>query len=446
MPMLDQQISASKRGGGILGIQDTPGSSVKPKTDLHQHEGKVQIVTSLAQLNPLLEKAKHSCAVVFFTSATCPPCKTLYPLYDQLAAEVSDKGILIKVDTSQAIDVGRQYSISATPTFITFLKGQQENRWMGADPSALRGNIQLLVQMAWPPHPHQALHLPTLNNPDAQPVLYTKVPPLPKLLAKMGPAAHDAQVHSIKRFIETRAASGPAEATLPNVDNFAAYVRESLHTLPADVLFTIVDLLRCALVDPRFSACLAEESEHRTVVAVLEHVNGLTSTCPYALRLVTLQMACNLFSSALFAEQVLRHDRLRAAVTQLVSASFLDEGHSNVRVTAASLMFNVALANSKARSEGPGDGLPEGDQVEMAASVLEAIGQEEASKEALEGMLMALGFLVYRMPLDGELAELLRMMEAGGLVLARGEVNGFGGMKLVEEVGRELLGKGLKRA
>lgn len=446
MPMLDQQVSASKRAGGILGIQDTPGSSVKPKTDLHHHEGRVQIVTSLAQLNPLLEKAKHSCAAVFFTSATCPPCKTLYPLYDQLAAEVSDKGILIKVDTSQAIDVGRQYSISATPTFITFLKGQQENRWMGADPSALRGNIQLLVQMAWPPHPHQALRLPTLNNPNAQSVLYTKVPPLPKLLAKMGPAAHDAQVHTIKRFIETRASSGPAEATLPNVDNFAAYVRESLHTLPTDVLFTIVDLLRCALVDPRFSACLAEESEHRTVVAVLEHVNGPTSTCPYALRLVTLQMACNLFSSALFAEQVLRHDQLRAAVTQLVSASFLDEGHSNVRVTAASLMFNVALANSKARSEGPGDGLPEGDQVEMAASVLEAIGQEEASKEALEGMLMALGYLVYRLPLDGELAELLRMMEAGGLVLAKGEVKGFGGLKLLGEVGGELLGKGLKRA
>ena len=446
MPMLDQQITASKRAGGILGIQDTPGSSVKPKSDLHHHEGKVQIVTSLPQLNQLLEKAKHSCAVVFFTSATCPPCKTLYPLYDQLAAEVSDKGILMKVDTSQAFDIGRQYSIAATPTFITFLKSQQENRWMGADPSALRGNIQLLVQMAWPPHPHQGLNLPSLGNPHAQPVIYTKIPPIPKLLAKMGPAAHDAEIQTIKRFIETRASSGPAEATLPHVDNFASYIRDSLKTLPTDLLFTIVDLLRCALIDPRFSACLAEEADHRTIIAILEHVNNLTKPpCPYALRLVTLQMACNLFSSALFAEQVLKHDRLRTAVTQLVSTSFLDEGHSNVRVTAASLLFNVALANNKSRREGPGDVLPEEDQVELAASVLEAIGQEEASAEALEGMLLALGYLAYRLPLDGDLAALLRTMDAKDLVLAKDKVEAFKGTKLIKEIGVELLGKGLKR-
>ena len=128
-----------------------------------------------------------------------------------------------------------------------------------------------------------------------------------------------------------------------------------------------------------------------------------------------------------------------------MSTSFLDEGHSNVRVTAASLLFNVALANNKSRREGPGDVLPEEDQVELAASVLEAIGQEEASAEALEGMLLALGYLAYRLPLDGDLAALLRTMDAKDLVLAKDKVEAFKGTKLIKEIGVELLGKGLKR-
>ncbi len=442
MPMLDQQVSASKRAGGILGIEDTPGSRVKPQSQLHQHLGKVQYITNLTQLDQLLEKYRSSCAVIFFTSATCPPCKMVYPLYDELAAEVRDKGVLIKVDVSQAFDVGRRYSVSATPTFITFLKGAQENRWSGADPSALRGNVQLLVQMAWPQHPHMSLNLPTLSNPNAKPVIFSKVPPLLKLLAKMGPTAENASIQGVRRFIETRAKDGPAEATLPDIASFTTQVRESLNELPVDLLFTIVDLLRCALIDPRFSGFLAEEKDHRTVLAVLDRVNRMKE-CPYALRLVTLQTICNLFSSQLPPAQILEHEKLRTAVTLLVSTSFLDDGHNNVRVAAASLLFNIALANSHKRAEGPGDALPEGDQVELAASLLEAITQEEKSEEALEGMLSALGYLAYRLPLDGDLAGLLRAMDAGELVLSKEKH--FKGLRLIKEVGSELLGKGLRR-
>jgi desumoylating isopeptidase 1 len=438
LPMLDQQINAKKQAGGILGIQEqTPGSSSKPKAQLHYHEGKVHRVTSLAELDVLLEKFQRSCAVIFFISATCPPCKTLYSLYDELAAEAEDKGILIKVDTSKAFDVASRYSVSATPTFITFLKGQQENRWSGADPSALRGNVQLLLQMAWPPHPHQALRLPTVSNPGAQ------VPPLSKLLGKMGPTAHNQAIQGVRNFIETRAKEGPAEASLPDIAGFADCVRDSMGQLPVDLLFTVVDLLRCGLVDPRFSGCLAEEKGHETMITVLDRVDSLAD-CPYALRLVTLQMACNLFSSPLYLDQILGYEKLRAPITQLVSASFLDDSHSNVRVAAASLLFNLALANSHKRREGPGDILPEGDQVELAASVLEAISQESSSTEALEGMLLALGLLSYRLPLDGELAELLRMMDAEDAIL--GKKKDFPTMQLINEVGKELLGKGLKRS
>jgi len=443
LPMLNQQIDAKKRAGGILGIQEqSAGSSSKPKSELHHHKAVVRNITNAAALESLLSGANHSCAVIFFTSATCPPCKTLYPLYDQLAAEVGDKAVLIKVDVSQAYDVGSKYSVSATPTFITFLRGKQQERWSGSDPNALRSNVQLLVHLAWPPHPHQLLNLPTLSNPNANPVTFTKVPPLPKLLAKMGPAANDAPVQGVKKFIELRASQGPAEASLPDMEAFTSFVRDSIQQLPVEVMFAVVDLLRCGLVDPRFSGCLAEEKEHQTVLSVLDYVNGLRE-CPYALRLVSLQMACNLFSSPLYPDQILGHDRLRAAITMLISTSFLDDSHSTVRVAAASLMYNVSLSNSQKRKAGPGDALPEGDQIELAASTLEAISQEESSAPALEGMLQALGHLVYCLPLDGDLSDLLRTMDAEDTVMSKRKH--FPDMALVSEIGAELLGKGLRR-
>lgn len=433
MPQLMQTTNASRQNGSLLGIQEN-GTSSPPS--------KVKNVSNLGELDAALEAARDSCAAIFYTSATCPPCKTLYPLYEEMATELAGKATLIKVDVSRAVDVGQRYSVRATPTFITFLRGEKENQWSGADPSALRGNIRLLAEMAWPRHAHESLNLPSFSNPGAKPVLYAKMPPMPKLLAKMGDAAKAPAVLSVKQFLEARAQAGAAQAVLPDLVQFASFLRSSTQSLPLETMFPVVDLFRCTLVDPRVSSCFAEEKGHETVTSILSLVN-INSDCPYALRLVTLQMVCNLFSSPLYEDQILHDEVLRGPLVQLITSSFLDGGHGNVRVAASSLMFNVALASAKARGRASGQGLPEGDQIELVASVLEAIAQEQASFEALQGMLLALGHLVYRAPLDGELADLLRTMEANETILAK--KSQFAGEKLVTEVGSELLGKGLRR-
>ncbi|KAI0595654.1 hypothetical protein F4775DRAFT_595098 [Biscogniauxia sp. FL1348] len=442
-PQLTQMVEARKaQHGGLLGIQNNGhqqqsngvGAPAAPMTP-----GVVN-VSNLKELDKALESASNSSAVIFFTSATCPPCKMLYPLYDELAAQHGDKVSLIKVDTSQAFDVAQKYSIRGTPTFITFVRGSQEEQWVGADASRLRGTVGLLAQMAVPSHRHRMLNLPHLANPDSKPVLYTKVPPLPKLLSKLGPTANDAAVQGVKHFIEARSAEGPAQATLPDLSAFSDFLRSAVKELPKEVLFTIVDLFRCALIDPRLSGYFAEEAGHKTVVTVLDAVNG-QADCPYALRLVTLQMACNLFSSPLYPDQILGQAVLRTPITQLISTSFLDDSHNNIRVAAASLLFNVASANSHRRDRS-GDMLPEEDQIELAASILEAITQEESSNEALHGMLLALGLLAYCMPMEGDLIDLLRTMDAQGTIVAKKKQ--FPDEPLINEVGNELLGKGLQ--
>ncbi|KAI2643543.1 PUL domain-containing protein [Xylaria nigripes] len=440
-PQLTQMVEQRKaQHGGLLGIQN--GQQWANGVATASSSTAVMEVTNSQALATALEKATNKSSIIFFTSATCPPCKVLYPLYNELAAEHGKNVTLLKVDISRAYDVAQKYAITATPSFITFVHGKQQENWAGADASRLRSTVKLLAEMAdGPSHPHRLLHLPHLSNPDSKSILFAKVPPLPKLLSKLGPTANDHAVQGMKHFIETRSNQDPTMATLPDLPAFSNFLATSLANLSRELLFTVVDLFRCGLVDPRLSGYYAEEHDHKSIIALLETVNG-SSDCPYALRLVTLQMACNLFSSPLFPEQLLSQAPLRTAVTQLVSTSLLDDNHDNVRVAAASLLYNVALANSRQIWHSK-EALPEEDQIELAASILEAITQEESSSEALHGMLLALGLLAYCMPEEGDLIDLLRTMDAQGTVMSKKAK--FPNESLLAEVGTELFGKGLAR-
>jgi len=436
-PQIDEMVGIQQaKNGGLLGVGN---SASAPKTQ-HQIASSVRRPITMLELDNLLAEAKQSCAVIFFTSETCRPCKKLYPLYEEIAEETAYKATLIIVDIVKSFDISKKYTIGATPTFITFLHGKEENRWSGADPSALRGNIQMLAQMAWPPHPHESLNLPALRASHIKPVLYSKVPPLGKLKAKMGPSAEDAAVAEMMHFVSARSTDGAAEATLPDMGTFSKFLRSAPAKLSPEIMFTIVDLLRVALADPRVSGYFAEEKDHGTIAPLLSYINSLKE-CPYSLRLVALQTACNLFSSPLYPQHILSCAALTEPIVQLITRSLLDDKHHNVRVAAASLSFNITTANHNLRSERCRDALPADAQVELAASLLEAIGTEEDSPDALKGFLLAFGYLVYCTPKGGDMVDLLKSMDAQSTVMEKKK--SFPDEPLVQEIGEELLGKGL---
>ncbi|KAI4158753.1 MAG: hypothetical protein LQ342_007148 [Letrouitia transgressa] len=366
--------------------------------------GTVHYATTLKKLDALLQSAKSSCAVIFFTSATCPPCKLVYPAYDELAAEAAGKAYLIKVDLSEAHEVGARYQVRATPTFVTFLRGQKESEWVGANEGQLRGNVRMLVQMAHPPHPHTQMILRTLQR-HHRAITYAKTPPLEKLIAKLGSRGNDPAAIALKDFVATRGALGALEAPLPNLPNITSYIRDCLENRPVDVLFPVIDLLRCALVDSRVSGYFAGEPSNQTIAMTLRKIDSLAESCPYNLRIVTLHMACNLFTSPLLAKQLLQRNHLSSPLIQLVAFSLLDSSHPPIRVAAATLAFNIAAVNHVQRLDGKEDILSESAQVELAASLLEAVSREEESKDGLKGLLTAIGLLVYTAPREGELVE-----------------------------------------
>jgi desumoylating isopeptidase 1 len=377
--------------------------------------GSVLNLRSLDDLNKHLAGAKDTASTIFFTSATCAPCKLAYPAYDSLAEQYS-QALFIKVDLNEAHNVGAQYQVRATPTFMTYSRGAKQDEWSGADPGLLKANVERLINATFPPHPHTTLNVPTLQYGSMKPVTYSKVPPLDKLMSKLGEAGGDPGLTALKTFIEIRNGD-PREARLPDLPAISKTFQQTVFALPIEVRFAAIDLLRCAMVDPRVSGFFAEESAPQTVPALIKHVVELES-CPHNLRLVTVHLACNLFSSPLFVREIMQGEsNLPTTLMQLITTALLQVAHPSVRVASAWLAFNLASASYRVRREEEQEALADGEQVELAASVIERLSSAE-NEEAVKALLLTLGYMVYCAPQDSELMDLCRALDAKGTVQA----------------------------
>ncbi|KAK3651567.1 hypothetical protein LTR56_004294 [Elasticomyces elasticus] len=381
--------------------------------------GTVINVTDLSTLDKHLSTASNTASTIFFTSSTCAPCKIAYPTYDSLA-EQHPNALFVKVDINAAREIGARYQIRATPTFMTFSKSAKTDEWSGADPGLLKSNVETLLRETFPPHPHTVVSVPSLQYGSLKPMTYAKIPSLDKLTAKLGDAAKDPQIMALKSFIDLRSKEGAREATLPDLPTISTTFRTKVLELPIEISFAAVDLLRCAMLDARVGGFFAEEAAgHQLVSAILGHVDGLED-CPHSLRLVTIHLACNLFTSHLFIRELFSSspaNGLAEQMVQLITSSLLDTDHPSVRVSAASLAFNIASSSYRMRREEAREALPEGLQVELAASVIETLGSE-SNEEATKSLLLTLGFLVYCAPQGGELLDLCQALDAKAVVSA----------------------------
>ncbi|KAL1606336.1 hypothetical protein SLS60_003738 [Paraconiothyrium brasiliense] len=404
----------------------------KAEAELKEATGRVNSVTTIQAVDRLLGLAKDRCAIIFFTSSTCGPCKIMYQPFDDLAAEAGNKCVFLKIDFSFADrSIGSRFPhVRATPTFITFLRGQQRDEWSGADPRQLRSNVELLLNEAFPTHPHLSKSLPTLLSQSQRPILYTKVPPLEKVVAKMGDIGKDEAVSSIVSFIDARERFGAMEAPLTKLPKFADFLRRSTSILPPELLFTSLDLLRVALTDVRVAGFFAEEhagatGTPATVAQLLEHVNALGEAAPYPLRLTTLHLSCNLFSSPLFIPHILSPP-LSSTLISILTTALLDEKHPALKASALSLAMNIASSNHKIRmkkhSSNPAASLPseseldDSEQVELLASLLETLGSDDEFSDVKKMALICAGWLVYCADMGGEVRDLWRAMDAAGTV------------------------------
>jgi thioredoxin 1 len=69
--------------------------------------------------------------IVDFWAPWCPPCKTLEPTIEKLAAEYEGKVKVGKVNTDENQDVPGSQSIRAIPTVLFFKDGKEVERLVG---------------------------------------------------------------------------------------------------------------------------------------------------------------------------------------------------------------------------------------------------------------------------------------------------------------------------
>ncbi|TGZ76463.1 DUF862-domain-containing protein [Ascodesmis nigricans] len=373
----------------------------------------VQTVSSLSDFDRLLKTAESKCLIAFFTSATCPPCKTVYPHFEQLAEETGEKAVFIKVDIGMAYSVGERYSIRATPTFITWSKGQRLDTWAGASPTDLKTYVQMMLTATYPVHPHTNLKLPTLMSTPKRSITFAKIPPFDKVTAKLGAIAETPEVSTLIDFLQKLSTKGPSDAPIPDLPKLAAFIQQSYKTTDPTLLFPLIDIFRASLSDPRISGWFAEEKDHATIHALLTHAS--THETPYPLHLISLQSLCNLFTTPLFPTHLLTPPLL-SLLLPLATASLLSTTHLSLRAAASNLIFNIALHIHLQRCTKQKEVLDDASLVELGVGVVEGIQREKEGKEVVKAAVVALAWLVYGVERGSELADILGIVEAGEVV------------------------------
>ncbi|KAH8114642.1 DUF862-domain-containing protein [Phellopilus nigrolimitatus] len=459
-----QAAGPSASSGGYLptpAASPTPPSRSAPQPAAATVAAPLQLCSNLQHFRSILSSRRAVAA--FFTSRTCPPCKVVEPVFENLASDKSSKGVaFVKIDLSAMLggEVASAYGVRATPTFLFFLDGQKLHELRGTDVTELRSQIDLLIFQAFPPHPHTSQNLPATRAISLQPILFTQVPALDIVQSKLvsfvdavpsSTSFGEADRTRVKKvlsgsvipFLKTRN-DMKLKATAPSVDmtkklceDWAGVTSILMKALPQSQLFPLVDLWRVGLLDNSISSWCASASVNTNavnpVLQLLDYAATSTSL-PKPTLLTTLRLLSNSFENIALARTLLNAavsgstSSPRQTLTLLLVPSLLHED-AGVRTAAASLAFNVAAHYQKPRVDalknGRGGDRPneegEGDwEVEVVSAIVEALRMETASEDVVHRLTAALAFVLHLSPFyETQLKPLLEVLQVHDVLRAK---------------------------
>lgn len=97
-------------------------------------------VTNVSQLEELF--IQHEYVVVKFSAEWCGPCKRIHPLYERLSnTEKYNSVCFLHIDVDEVRDICDKYNVEGMPTFILFHKGEEVERFAGANESKLNNML-----------------------------------------------------------------------------------------------------------------------------------------------------------------------------------------------------------------------------------------------------------------------------------------------------------------
>ena len=82
--------------------------------------------------------------VVDFTASWCPPCQMIAPKFADLAEQLGDSAVLVKVDVDENAEAAQAAGINCMPTFQFFKDGAKIHEIQGADFEGIKAKIEEL--------------------------------------------------------------------------------------------------------------------------------------------------------------------------------------------------------------------------------------------------------------------------------------------------------------
>lgn len=96
--------------------------------------------------NKLLQDTDKFVAVMFYTT-TCPNCRAIEPVYNDLSDELKRDAIFTKVNAEQNMSLAAQFGIMGVPTFKFFCNSKPIGEIVGAiNTTILRNTIKDLIR------------------------------------------------------------------------------------------------------------------------------------------------------------------------------------------------------------------------------------------------------------------------------------------------------------
>ncbi|KAI9026470.1 PPPDE putative peptidase domain-containing protein [Phycomyces nitens] len=415
----------------LQGVSSAALSAATPRPE------PVQIANNLSTLEKWIKS--YDAVVVFFTSATCPPCRMIKPDFERLIEEKNPAGRSLKVvgvivDTSVAYDAGAVYGIRSTPTFMLFHKGKKFFEFKGADYAELKSSVELLIFTAYPPHPHRKIQLRAAIDNPKKPILYTQssntsivFKKLDEFITQSGLQLSPSQntaLQNAKALMEK-----PGQKVDLVLSDWKSTVETLLDRLPINQVFPVLDISRCLMVLPNVISFY--ESDCSQLVRILD-MGYQQENVPKATLLMILRLASNLFAShTLVTSQFTSHlpSSHRGSLTQLLIATLLSQDNL-VRQTAASLAFNCStvIATQRLQKE-ENDGEPTGTadqedddwQVEIVSALTDALSKE-SDEEIVLRSLAAISNFLFLVPVDASLPHLLSALDIESILDSKKDI------------------------
>ncbi|KAJ2943053.1 hypothetical protein O0L34_g18742 [Tuta absoluta] len=92
-------------------------------------------------LKTRLAEAGEKLVIIDFMATWCGPCKMIGPKLDEMAAEMADSIVVLKVDVDECEDIATEYNINSMPTFVFVKATKKIEEFSGANAEKLRTTI-----------------------------------------------------------------------------------------------------------------------------------------------------------------------------------------------------------------------------------------------------------------------------------------------------------------